>query len=169
MVISRALFLRDILVQQDGFDDLAANRVHRRKGAHRLLEDHGNILAPDIADLGTGGIETRQVDDPISIGARLAGGVKQDLPGVDAPRRRDNAQDRMRRDGFATAAFADDAQHFAAPHGQVDAFHRPDRALVQWKGHPQVFDFQQYVVIHESLPFSGNKDRPRRACRRRRN
>ena len=75
----------------------------------------------------------------------------------------------MRCDRFAAAAFADDAQDFAAPHEQVNTFHRADGAFVQWKGHPQIFDFQQYVVIHESLPFSGNMDRLHRAYHRRRN
>jgi hypothetical protein len=43
-------------------------------------------------------------------------------------------------DGFPTAAFSDDTQDFPSPHGQINTFHRANRAFVQWKGHSQVFD-----------------------------
>jgi hypothetical protein len=41
---------RYVLVEQNGFADLVADGVHGRKGAHRLLKDHGDILAPDTAN-----------------------------------------------------------------------------------------------------------------------
>src|SRR5215207_1968148 len=69
-------FLRYILVEQNGLSNLVPNGVHGGKGTHRLLEDHGNILASDIANLGTSGVETRQINNAISIGARLAVGMK---------------------------------------------------------------------------------------------
>ena len=41
--------LRDVLVEQDSLDDLGADLVHRVQRGHRILEDHRDVVAADLA------------------------------------------------------------------------------------------------------------------------
>ena len=41
--------LVELLVQNDGFHDLVADGEHRIQRSHRLLENHGNIIAANFA------------------------------------------------------------------------------------------------------------------------
>ena len=43
------LFLADILVQQDGLPHLLAHGINGVQGRHRLLKNHGDLIAPDAA------------------------------------------------------------------------------------------------------------------------
>ena len=43
------LLLRDVAVEQDRLDELPADRVHRVQRRHRVLEDHRDLVAADLA------------------------------------------------------------------------------------------------------------------------
>ncbi len=73
------------LVQGQGLGDLMADRQHRVQRGHRLLEDHRDLVAANLAHLGLAEAE------------KVATG-KADHAGNDAPGRRgDQPQDRERR------------------------------------------------------------------------
>ena len=93
-------------MQQNGFVYLAANGMHRRKRTHRLLKDHSDIFAANVADLRASGMKLRQVSDAVSI-LTGAGRMEQNLSRVDTPGRGDDAQDGMGGHRFAAAAFTD--------------------------------------------------------------
>ena len=45
--------LRDVLVQPDRLDQLVPDRVHRVQRGHRVLEDHRDVVAADLAHSAT--------------------------------------------------------------------------------------------------------------------
>ena len=45
------------LMEQDGFDDLAADGEHRVEAGHRLLEDHGDLVAADPSHIRLGQLQ----------------------------------------------------------------------------------------------------------------
>ena len=51
------LFLTDLLVQYDGLLDLIPAREHGVETRHRLLEDHGDLIATNCSHLTLGEIE----------------------------------------------------------------------------------------------------------------
>src|SRR5215475_748671 len=89
-------------MQPHGFADLVADPDHRIERGHRLLEDHGDAIAADLAHLGF--VEGEQV-----------GTLEQDLAADDAPGRVGyETHDRERTDALAAAGLADDRQRLAA-------------------------------------------------------
>ncbi len=87
------------VMHPQGFADLFTDPEHRIEGGHRLLEDHGDLLAADPVHLALTGA-----------GQILA--VKQDPPAGDAAGRvRDQLEDRQGGQALAAAGFADDAKH----------------------------------------------------------
>ena len=122
------------------------HRVERRS---RLLEDHRDSVAADVAHLLVGLLE--QV---------LA--VEDDLTALDHARSRDKAHDRERGHALATARLADDAQDLAAPNVEVDAGDRADLALAQVERCAQVAD-----VKDARCPACGPLQRPVRSPRAR--
>src|SRR5690606_31318477 len=92
--------------QANDFGDLVANGVNHAKGAHRLLKDHRDILAADIADLSARGVQLHQVN---AFCARVQDDLAVDNPAI----ARDNTHDRLRRNALATATFSRNAQGFA--------------------------------------------------------
>ena len=103
---------RQIEVGADGLDDLVADPVQRVEAGQRILEDHADPLAADLAHL-----LRRQIVDPHARQIDLAAG--------DAAGRIDQPDHREAGDGFAGAGFADHAQHLAL--GDVER-HAVDRA-----------------------------------------
>ena len=51
MARSQASFLRDLQVELDLLGDLVADREHRVQAGQRLLEDHRDVVAADLAHL----------------------------------------------------------------------------------------------------------------------
>src|SRR6187431_3165825 len=79
-----SLLRRHGLVQENSFNDLAADRVDGRKGTHRLLKDHGDILATDLTNLSSSRADFGDVDQVMTVGrARYARAVKEDFSRVD--------------------------------------------------------------------------------------
>src|SRR4051794_4790774 len=141
----------DAFMQAQRLAQLAPDRQHRIEAGHRLLEDHADVVAADVAHRALG---QRQ-----EIAA-----LKPDRAGDLAGRLGDEAQDRVRGDGLAAAALADDRQRLAlldlegdAVDGAVDAVRGPEMGL-------QILDVEQR---HRSRSPSPCADRERRAARRR--
>ena len=63
----KSLFLRNALVLEHHFHDLHTDREHRIQRSHRLLEDHADLFAADVADLVPG--ELQQIPPFIKDGA----------------------------------------------------------------------------------------------------
>ena len=97
------LRLVHVQVDEHAFGDLVADGVDGAQRAHRLLEDHRDLLAPDLADRAALGRNPRQVDD-------LVLPVQGDRSPLDASRRaRHQTQDGRGGHALAAAALADDA------------------------------------------------------------
>ena len=108
--------VRQALVQDQGLADLPADGHDRVERGHRLLEDHGDLVA---ADRPHGVLVER--DEVDAVEAHRS---------ADDPSGRvgDEAQDRQGRDALAAAGFADDRQRLAAPERKrdaVDGLHQP--------------------------------------------
>ena len=88
-------------VQLQRLGQLAPDRENRVQRGHRLLIDHGDLLAADVADLGVG-----QLQQVLTVEDDLAA---DDLAG----RVRDQAHDRQGADALAAAALADKAQRLS--------------------------------------------------------
>src|SRR5207244_3501035 len=80
---------------------LALDGENRVEGGHRLLVDHGNLLAADAPDLGTG-----QLEQVLTIEDDFA---THDFAG----RVRNEAHDRQSAHTLAAAALSHEAQGFA--------------------------------------------------------
>ena len=102
--------------------DLEADAVDRRQRAHRLLEDHRDLAAADVADGAAARVEAGEV------GGGAVGAVEADLAGGDAAGAVDDLQDRAGGDRLARARLADDAEGPAAVQGEGDAVDGGDEA-----------------------------------------
>ena len=72
------LFLRHVSVQEQRFEQLIADGVHRVERGHGFLENHGNIIAPDMADFGHGQLQhVTAVKDNPAAGRDAAGLFKK--------------------------------------------------------------------------------------------
>ncbi len=92
---------RKPLVQAQDFGDLVTHREDGVERRHRLLEDHRDPVAADLAHLGFGHLhEVLAAEDHLAA---------DDLAG----RVRDEAHGREARDGFARTGFADEAHGLA--------------------------------------------------------
>jgi len=99
------------LVQRQDFADLLFDRVHRIERAHRLLEDHGHIVAAHLTHRGFVGLH--QVDAVEFHGPRRMArrGIGQKF------------QDGQSRHRFAGPGFADDGNRFAPVDIERDLAH----------------------------------------------
>ena len=117
------------LVQDDRFHDLRADGEHRVQRRHRLLEDHADVAAADRLHLPFG-----QADE---IAAE-----ERDSARFDAGGRREQPHDRERRDAFAGAAFADDAERAAVLELEREIIDGFDDAFFGVEVGAEVFDFE---------------------------
>ena len=88
-------------MQLKGFGELTADGEHRVEGSHRLLEDHADLVAADVADL-----LLVHLDDIFAFEEDLAGDY---LSG----RVRDQAEDREGANGLPAAALAHESDDLA--------------------------------------------------------
>src|SRR6185295_4087771 len=111
---------RHLLMQHQRLADLPADGHHRVERGHRLLEDHGDVVAADLAHLRL--VESDEVATvELHRAADDAAGI------VDEPHQRE------RRDALAAPALADDGQRLAALQREgdaIDGLHQP-RARVE--------------------------------------
>ena len=100
------------------FGDLVADGEDRIERRHRLLEDHRDAIAADVAHL-----LVAQRDEVLSLELDAAAGL-------DSARRLNQPQDRQRGDRLSAARFADDPDRLAGPDVEGDAVDRArDAAL----------------------------------------
>src|SRR5882762_7904854 len=102
------------------------DRVERR---HRILKDHGDVVAAHMTHLSVGKLQKVYA-------------FKQYLAGHDLSRRRDQAHDRERRHRLATATLAHQSQQLSAIEIKTDALNSADQTLAGLKMRVEIFDFQ---------------------------
>jgi hypothetical protein len=119
------------LVGLERLGDLQADPHHRVEAGHRLLEDHRDVIAPDLPQLVVG----RRGQ----LSAVELDGVGRDL----AWRHRDQADDRQRSHGLAGAALADDCHRLAAVDPEGYAADSRDDAVGGPERSAQVVDLKQ--------------------------
>src|SRR5262245_13761298 len=110
-------------MQQDGLLDLVADGEDRVERGHRLLEDHADLVAADLAHLRTKPTVLQQVDWFLS--AIL---LEEDLAGFNFAWTRNELQDPQAGDTLAAAAFADDPQHSTTRDVKGDAIERSNHS-----------------------------------------
>ena len=113
-------------VQHDGLGDLVPDRHRRVERRHRVLEDHADLVAPDVPHLVVG----ERGDLPA---------VQQDLAAGDVAAGRQQLHDRQRGHRLAAAGLADDAEAFAGFQAQADALQRVHGRAAQPDFGAQVF------------------------------
>src|SRR4029079_150264 len=101
--------------------------VERR---HRLLKDHRDAIAADIADRFVA-----ESDDVLSLELDAASGL-------DAAGRLDEPEDRERRDRLATSRFSDDSHRLAGANVEGDPIDRARYAALGVKPGAQIVDRQ---------------------------
>jgi len=123
---------RAIGVASQRLGHLTANRVHRIERGHRLLEDHADAIAAQLAV-----IRIRQAHQLAALEADAAaddGAVGQ------------QAHQRERGDGFAASGFADEAQGLAALQRETNAANRLREPAAGVEPDTEVFHFDQRRV-----------------------
>ncbi len=129
------LFLVQLLVKDDGFRDLVADRMDGVQRGHRLLEDHGDPVAPDVVDLAAALLpEVRSLE--------------QDLSRLYLPRRIDELHDRQGRDALPAAGFPHHPEGLVPADEEIDAIHGLDRAGLGVKVRLQSPDLEQGLGSH---------------------
>ncbi len=119
------------------FHHLHADGEHRVEGHHRVLKDHRDTVAADVADLAF--FEVQQV-----FSVELDGAV------ADPARFGDEVQDGEGQHGFTGAGFAHNTKAFALFQRQGDAAQGLDLVMfAAWEGDVQIFDFEHG---HQSSP-----------------
>lgn len=120
---------RRLIVPRQHVFDLPSDRADRVQRGARVLEDHRDLPAADVLQLGLGG--ARQVDAAeADAAARDATGPVQD------------AQHGIGGDRLAGAGLADDARRAAFLQRQIDMLHRADRAIAGGEFHRQFVHFK---------------------------
>src|SRR5262245_23521714 len=119
------------LVEAQGLRDLLAHREHGIERGHGLLEDHGDLLPPDLPHL-------------------VGGHVDEVLPAVDdlalhdlAGRLGDELHHAERRHRLAAAGLAHHAQGLALLNVEVHAVHGAHHAFVREEVRLEILDVQQ--------------------------
>src|SRR5258708_131282 len=116
------------------FIELAADRVQRVQRRHRLLEDHADFCATNVAHL----VLRRD-------GKILA--FEQDAAAPDAHMRAgQQAKDRTRDERFARSALADQACHFAGAQNEIDIAHRVGAVGAGRQSDRELFKFENSLV-----------------------
>ena len=140
----RRLGAADAPMPQQPLDDLLADRERRVQRRHRLLEDHRDAVAAQVAH--------RRRLEPDQLAALEADRAAGDAAG----RRRHQPHDRERRDALAAARFADDGERAARLDREAHAVDRRELARVGDEVGAQVADFEQRA--HPPVtPFAARK------------
>ena len=123
------LLLGDLVVDHRHFHQLLADLHRRIQACHRLLVDHGDLVAADRAKLLLG-----QFAHVLALELDAAA---DDLPDIG-----EVAHDAERHGRLAAAGFADDAHRLARHDGAGEVHHRRDFAAPGKEGDREVFDFE---------------------------
>ncbi len=123
-------------MQANRLPHLVPHLVDGGEGGHGFLEDHRDLVAAEVADRAAMRVHGGEVHR----GGILA--MEQDAAAGDAAGRIDDLKDGARGDGFAGAAFADDAGGEPAGEGEGNAIHRAHQAGAGGEGDVEVADLQ---------------------------
>eukprot|EP01022_Parablepharisma_sp_SALTPOND_P030360 TRINITY_DN760_c2_g5_i1.p1 TRINITY_DN760_c2_g5~~TRINITY_DN760_c2_g5_i1.p1 ORF type:complete len:1316 (-),score=509.04 TRINITY_DN760_c2_g5_i1:3474-7421(-) len=139
------------LVQADRFGDLLADGKDRVQRGHRLLEDHGDLLATDAAHGGVIGLGQVQ---GLAVAAQELHAAAGDLAAAVF----DQAHDGQRRHRLARARLADDGQGLALADVEGQVAHRVHRPFGGGEAHAQVVHVQYALwLLHlDSLLRAGS-------------
>ncbi len=150
----RFLFVA-VLVNHNGFGNLPADGEHRVETGHRLLKNHGDIVAAHLAHF-----TNRQLEQVLSMEQNLA---------ADNFARRGLHQphDGQRSDAFAAARFAHDAQRLSFFDGKGDVVDSLDDTVFGVEIGLKVFNLYQFFQASPSPSLSAG-GQARRAARPRR-
>ena len=134
-----------VLVQADRLDDLVADREDRIERRHRLLEDHRDVGAAELAQalLALGG----EIDDttrPRAQQHRAAGDAS--AAQFDQPHQRQGG------DRLARSRLADERHRLAKLHLERDAVDRKHVPAALAKGDGEVLDGKEGGWVHEICP-----------------
>ena len=113
-----------------GLGDLAPDRVERVQRGQRVLEDHRDLLAAQLAQRGLGGADDLAAVDP----------DRAFQPGL---LRVVQPEHRHRGDALAGAGLPHDAEGLAAAHGVAEVADGLDQAVVGREAHRQVAHLEQ--------------------------
>ena len=116
------------------FADLHADGQHRVEAGRRLLEDHRDARAAHLAHVGFGQGQQFLAFQP-------------DAAAGDAPGRRQQAHDALRRRRFAAAGFAEQGEGFAGGNGKGNAVDRSKRLFSGGEAEAQVGDFEHQAAL----------------------
>ena len=146
------------LVQPQRLADLLLHAVQRVQRGHRLLEDHRDAVAADLAQRLFGRAEQILAVEADAAARVPRGRVRQQL------------EHRERRHRLARAALADQRERLAALDRERDAAHRLDHAPADVERDGEIVDLEQRAhaalrALRRSLRAAA---RPRRSCADRR-
>ena len=122
--------LGDVAMDADRLGDLATDGHRRVERGHRVLEDHADVVAADLADL--------LLADRNEVAA-----VQSDLAAGDEPAPRQQAHDRHRGHRLAAAGLADDAHGLSGLDVEAEAVDGVDGAAAQANPGFEIVDLQQ--------------------------
>src|SRR5688500_15136777 len=127
-------------VKLNRFAQLAGDGEDRIEGGHRVLEDHRDLFAADLAHVVVGHLQDVAT-------------LEQDLAGRDLARRaRNQAHDREPGHAFTAPGLADDAEGLARHDIERDVVNCLDNAVLGHELGPQITHFEQW------LPGAGRLD-----------
>jgi hypothetical protein len=128
-------------VQGERFGDLVADGEDRIEGGHRLLEDHGDVVAAN----GPEPVVRRAHE----IERLPRGGPEQHLPAGDPSAGVvGEPHDRQRRDGFPRAGLAHHRQGLSRLHVEAHVLDGPQGALPAAELHRQAADGQERFIVN---------------------
>ncbi len=156
----------DLLMKADRLRDLVADAMHRVERGHRLLKDHRDLVAADVADLLLG--NRQQVFDDAGLAPQ------PDLAADDrARRRRGEAHDGEAGDALARARFPDKRQRLALAEREGNLIDDEERAAAGGEADAQLLDGERRRVGYGERGTGALRandragDRRHRAARRR--
>ncbi len=117
-------------VEAQGLGHLLADGEDRIQGGHGFLEDHGDVVAPDLAHPGLGA--------PAQVFP-----LKADRAGHLGRGSLEEPQDGQRGDGLAAAGLPHQAQGLAGGQVETHPGHGPDPAPLPGEGYREIAHFQQ--------------------------
>jgi hypothetical protein len=130
-------------VQHDRLNDLLPDRVHRAEGGHRFLRDKRDFGSAQPAHHRAARSKPSKIDDPRP-GAILP---IENLAAADASGRLNQLQDRLHRDAFAAARFADNPHHLARANLETHPIHGPHRTFVELEDDAEIADGEQRLYL----------------------
>jgi hypothetical protein len=118
------------VMDADLLDDLLADPVDGVQRAHRVLEDHRDVAAADLAQLLVGGGDQVQAVQGRAAADDRVGPAGQPHQG-------------HARDGLARAGLTDDRHDLAGGDAEGDRLDGLDEAVLGAEGDPEIVDLQQ--------------------------